>query len=167
VEYDKLGDLGMFDDENIELLEGMLVEMSPIGPPHYWITQRLNRALARGLPEELEVRVANPIAASDISEPEPDLLIVPAGDFRHEHPGAALLVIEVAHSSRAKDLGIKARIYAGNGVPAYWVIDVEREIVHIHTEPSGDAYAAVNQHAFTETLDAAGVPITLTELLQP
>lgn len=167
VEYERLGELGMFDEERIELLEGTLVEKEMIGPPHAWITERLNVALVRGLSAELTVRVGNPLAASDISEPEPDFTVLRAGDFRRHHPDAALLVIEVAHSSRAKDLGIKARIYAGNGVPTYWVIDVEHEIVHVHTDPSGDAYATVTQHPFTETLNAGDVPITLAELLRP
>lgn len=166
-EYDRLVDEGVFDDERIELLEGMLVEMSPEGTEHAWIIQELTRCLARGLPEELRLRVAAPWAASDVSEPEPDCAVVPVGDYWVDHPSVALLLIEVSRSSRRKDLGLKARIYGAAGVPSYWVVDVERRVVHVHQEPTGDGYGRVERHPFTATLDAAGVAVRFEELLPP
>jgi Uma2 family endonuclease len=141
-EYDQLVLAGAFEDERIELLDGVLVEMSPEGTEHAWIIQLLTRLLARGLPEQLALRVAAPWAASDRSEPEPDFAVIPTGDYRREHLGKAVLVIEVSRSSLLKDLRLMARIYAAAGVPEYWVIDVEALAVHRHTEPSPRASAA-------------------------
>jgi Uma2 family endonuclease len=163
-EYDQLVLAGAFEDERIELLDGALVATSPEGTEHAWIIQLLNRLLARGLPQHLALRVAAPWAAGDRSEPEPDIAVIPAGDYRRDHPGEAVLVIEVSRSSLVKDLGLKARIYAAAGVPEYWVIDVESSAVHRHTEPSPEGYRSVERHDAGATLDAAGVPVPLDEL---
>lgn len=166
-EYDRLVDEGVFDDERIELLEGTLIEMSPEGTEHAWIIQELNRLLTRGLPDELRLRVAAPFAANNVSEPEPDCAVVPVGDYWVDHPSVALLLIEVSRSSRRKDLGLKARIYGAAGVPSYWVVDLERRVVHVHQEPTGDGYGRVEQHPFTATLDAVGVEVSFGHLLPP
>lgn len=163
-EYDQLVLAGAFEDERIELLDGVLVQMSPEGTEHAWIIQLLTRLLARGLPEQLALRVAAPWVAGERSQPEPDLAVIPAVDYRRAHPGAAVLVIEVSRSSLVKDLGFKARIYAAAGVPEYWVIDVEASAVHRHTEPSPEGYRSVERHGAGAILDAAGVPVRLDEL---
>ena len=76
-----------------------------------------------------------------------------------------LLVIEVAETSVRLDLVRKARIYAAAGVPTYWVVDLGRDLVHVHTEPTADGYASVTQHGPDDSLDAHGVTVTLRELL--
>ncbi len=164
-EYDRLVDAGVFGDEHIELLDGALVEMSPEGAPHTWVIQELNRVLTRGVADDLRVRIGHPWAANDISEPEPDLAVVPHADYRTEHASRALLVIEVAHSSRRKDLGIKARIYGSAGVPVYWVIDLEHEVVHVHRDPTATGYDTIERYGFEAPLDAAGVTVRIVDLL--
>ena len=77
VEYDKLIELGAFQGEHIELLEGQLVPMSPIGPPHSSTMQRLNALLLPALLGRATVRIQDPFAAHDLSEPEPDVAVVP------------------------------------------------------------------------------------------
>lgn len=166
-EFDLLVEDGVFDDERIELLEGALVEMSPEGAPHAWICQELTRWLGRNLPQKLTLRVGNPLAASEISEPQPDFSIVPRADYRTEHPSQALALIEVSRTSRAKDLGVKARIYGAAGVPLYWVIDVAREVTHVHTGPNQAGYASIDQVPFDATLDLVGLRVTLSEILEP
>lgn len=165
-EYDHLVDAGVFEDEHIELLDGALVEMSPEGGPHSWLIQELNHVLARGLPDDLRLRVGHPWAANDISEPEPDLAIVPHRDYRTAHASTALLVIEVARSSLRKDLGIKARIYGAAGVPTYWVVDLAAEVVHVHEQPTTTGYGSVERHGFDEALDAVGITVRVAELLE-
>ncbi len=164
-EYDRLVDAGVFEDEHIELLDGALVEMSPEGPTHTWLIQELNHVLTRGLREDLRLRVGHPWAANDISQPEPDLAVVPHRDYRQEHAATALLVIEVAASSLAKDLGIKARLYGSAGVPVYWVVDLVDEVVHVHCGPVATGYETVEQHGFDEVLDASGVTVRIADLL--
>ncbi len=89
VEYDKLIELGAFQDEKIELLEGVLVRMSPIGPPHSSAVQKLNAILTPTLAARAAVRIQSPFAALDLSEPEPDVAVVPAGSYDQAHPDKA------------------------------------------------------------------------------
>jgi Uma2 family endonuclease len=164
-EYDVLVDQGMFDeDERIQLLDGELVVMSPQKPPHAGIVEALNERLMPSLVGRARVRVQLPLAAGEHSEPEPDVAIVPADEPRDRHPQRALLVIEVADTSLALDLVRKARIYAAAGVPEYWVIDVARDVVHVHTQPGADGYATVTKRGADEPLDACGVRLTLRDL---
>jgi Uma2 family endonuclease len=163
-EYDQLVELGVFEDEPIELLEGVLVRMSPEGTPHAWIIQELNRLLTRGLSDHLRLRVGHPFAASGWSEPEPDLAVVPVDDYRRDHPVRAVLVIEVSHSSLHKDLGVKADLYAKSVVPEYWVVDVARGVVHRHLQPSPEGYGEVAIFGQGALLDACGVTVDVSEL---
>jgi Uma2 family endonuclease len=133
-------ELGMFQDERIELLRGVLVPMSPIGPPHSDTIDRLNRLLILSLEGRARVRCQNPYAALDDSEPEPDFSVVPLGDYHLKHPERADLVIEVADSSLSRDRGVKLHIYAENGVPEYWIVNVKDRRIEVHTDPSPEGY---------------------------
>lgn len=143
-EYDQLVDLGVFDDEKIELLRGMLVTMSPEGEEHTTVGHWLFKLLVRTFSDaQFDVRHAAPFAASDDSEPEPDLLIGPPQTKRlHDHPSRALLLIEVSNSSIRKDRTIKRELYAEIGVPEYWIIDVTKgvPVVEVYTEPTANGY---------------------------
>lgn len=144
-EYDRLVALGAFHDERIELLRGQLVTMSPQGEPHAGITAWFMQALVRALDPSYEVRAHSPFAASDDSEPEPDVSVsCPEGGG---HPRSALLIIEVSDSSLRIDRSIKAGIYARNGVPEYWIVDVQARAIEIRTQPADDGYAHVDRVA--------------------
>ena len=143
VEYDKLVALGVFEDERIELLRGTLVPMSPIGPPHSSTIDRLTRILVLALSDRALVRIQNPFAASDDSEPEPDVSVVPLGDYDAAHPERAEVLIEVAESSLVRDRGIKLQIYAENGVPEYWVVNLVDRRIEVYTDPSTIGYGTV------------------------
>lgn len=156
-EFKRMGEMGLFEDERVELLEGVLVAMSPMGEPHADAIMRLNELLVVALRRRAWVRPQLPFAASELSQPEPDLAIVPREDpaAASDHPGLALLAVEVAQSSLSKDQGIKARIYARNGVPEYWIVNLIDSSVEVYTEPESDGYSAVTRHG-------AGSRITLT-----
>ena len=119
-EYDELVELGWFEDEPIELLRGMLVEMTPQGNDHSdigaWIAHRFMAVLSI---YEWDVRTHSPYAATDDSEPEPDVQVSRKPKPRGSHPTSALLVVEVSRSSLRKDRKLKLPIYAENGVPEY------------------------------------------------
>jgi Uma2 family endonuclease len=140
-EYDRLVALGAFADERIELLEGQLVPMSPIGPTHSSAVQKLVELLLPKLLGRASVFVQSPFGALDSSEPEPDVAVVPFGDYHLEHPTRAHLIVEVAESSLKRDRGVKQRIYARAGVPEYWIVNVEGRCFEVHTDPSADGYA--------------------------
>lgn len=121
-EYHRLTESGGFDeDARIELIDGLLLDMSPKTPAHEhaiaWLTEQLVLAVDRG---RFSVRVAAPLSLGD-SEPEPDLAVVERCAPAPYHPATAALVIEVAAASLSRDLGVKAALYARAGVPEYWV----------------------------------------------
>jgi Uma2 family endonuclease len=148
VEYDALVEQGYLDDEGVELLEGALVYASEEGTDHAVIIRRLLRILFDAIPpSEGEIGAGNPIAATDLSEPEPDVSVFPPGGaYRTHHPTQASLLIEVSNASLRRDLTVKARIYAQAQVPDYWVVDVVKRRVIVHRDPQSDGYADVTRH---------------------
>lgn len=145
-EYDRLVDLGVFEDERIELLRGMLVTMSPQGAPHSSITGWFHEQLVRSLDRSYDVRSHSPYAATDDSEPEPDVSVSKRlANPLVAHPSTSLLLIEVSESSIRKDRRIKAPIYAEAGVPEYWIVDISDDAlrVEVHTGPTAHGYRHV------------------------
>jgi len=156
-EYERLVALGWFEDERVELLKGILVEMSPQGPRHVAIIRRLTRLLVLAVGDRAEVQVQGPLALLDDSEPEPDLALVPPG-YEDELPPRAHLVIEVADSSLPKDRGIKAEIYAEAGIPEYWIVNVAERVVEVHRELQGGAYRACFVRRSGEEITVTALP---------
>jgi len=140
VEYDKLVELGVFEGERIELLDGQLVPMTPPGPPHASTVDKLMLLFVRGLGDRARIRVQSPFAALETSEPRPDLAVVPLADYETEHPSQAQLVIEVSDSSLRYDRSPKLRVYAEAGVPEYWIVDVQGRRIEAHRKPGSDRY---------------------------
>lgn len=139
-EYDRLVDLGLFANERVELIRGVIVRMSPQGAPHAGPIEVLTEVLVPALLSRARVRVQLPLIGPDDSEPEPDLAVVPRGDHSLEHPSAAHLIIEVARTSAQYDRGTKGPLYAAMGVPEFWVVDVTRRVVEVFREPRDDRY---------------------------
>lgn len=141
VEYDKLVALGTFENERVELLEGELVAMSPIGAPHNFAVQALTELLVLALHGRAWVRPQMSYAAHELSEPEPDLAVVPRADYSREQPAQVLTLIEVAESPLAYDRGRKLRLYANCGVPEYWVVNIPERCVEVYRDPQPNCYA--------------------------
>jgi Uma2 family endonuclease len=151
--------LGAFEGERVELLYGTIVEMSPHGPPHDAAIEELTEALVTALSGRARVRVQSAFAASDGSEPEPDIAVVPPGDYHRAHPTEAWLVIEVAdETSLNKDRGIKAQLYAESGVPEYWIVNVLDRLVEVHTDIVGGAYTRITPHRVGDTVSPQRFP---------
>lgn len=137
-EYDELVRLGAFDDERVELLYGAVVTMSPTDPSHDESIVTLDERLKVQLAGRARVRVQCSFAASDDSEPVPDIVVVPPTRYWDDHPSRAYLVVEVARTSLRKDRGIKARLYGSVAVDEYWIVDVESGAVHVLRDPDGE-----------------------------
>jgi Uma2 family endonuclease len=157
-EYDRMVAVGLFADEKVELLRGVLVAMSPQDPRHAEPVQRLTHVLVKALGEAAAVRIQLPLALSHDSEPEPDVAIAPQGDYSSAHPALAFLVIEVAVASARKDRGLKAALYAEAGVPEYWVVDVPARLVEVHTEPASGAYTRLTPYRPGESIRPVAFP---------
>ena len=142
LEYERMVELGFFDeDEHIELLEGVLVKMSPQGWQHAAVIQRISKVLSRGIDDALAVRTQLPFAATTYSEPEPDIAVVRDDRASRAHPREALLIVEVAGDSLARDRDAKLSAYARARVPEYWIVNVEAMIVEVYTRPARARYA--------------------------
>ena len=131
---------GVFaDGDRVELIDGEMRDMSPIGSPHGGCTDKLTMTFAAGLAGKAIVRIQGALVLGDGTEVYPDLLVLKQRDdwYRQSNPAGedALLVIEVADSSLSFDLGVKLPKYARAGVPRYWVIDVKGHAVHDHRNP--------------------------------
>lgn len=156
-------DAGILDtDDRVELLDGVLVEMSPQGTPHaYAIRQLMELAFPAASAAGLQLSIQGPVdVGSPISLPEPDLAIVPVTG-RDEHPRNALLVVEMGATSLRIDLVRKARIYATGNVPEYWVLDVERRALIVHRAPQDGAYTDVRTLGEDDTVTAIGLALTV------
>jgi Uma2 family endonuclease len=141
VEFQAMVERGMFEGTHVELVGGVLVEMSPQGHAHVWMIVRLNKLLVSALGDDYDVGVQTPLAVDDISLPEPDFSVLTLG--QSGYPERAALVIEVSASSLAFDLGVKARRYAAAGYPEYWVVDVGSSRIHVHRDPSAGGWGHV------------------------
>jgi Uma2 family endonuclease len=156
-EYDRLVGLGVFDDERVELIKGVLVKMSPQEAPHASTVQKLTKLLVARLQERYAVRIQLPLALSDDTEPEPDVAVVPLGDYETEHPHTALLIIEVADSTLKKDRG-KAAVYASAGIAEYWIVNLGARTIEVYASPEGDRYAEVRTLRTGDTLRPRALP---------
>jgi Uma2 family endonuclease len=142
-EYHKLGEAGILgEDDRVELLNGDLIAMAPIGGEHRTLIDTLNLLFA-GYAEKNRYRIGiqNPISLDPYSEPQPDIVLYqPSVLGRHPRPDEIFLLIEVADTSLSYDLGPKLAAYARAGVPEVWVIDVIRRRVLLRREPEQGHY---------------------------
>jgi Uma2 family endonuclease len=144
-EYYQMAEVGILSkDDRVELIEGEIIKMSPINPPHASCVDRLNSFLNQRLMERAIVRIQNPIRLHDLSEPEPDIaLLLPREDFYSQsHPTTkdVLLIIEVSESTERFDHHIKLPMYARAGIKDYWIVNLSKEIVETYHDPINGKY---------------------------
>jgi Uma2 family endonuclease len=145
-EYHRLGETGILgEDERVELVEGEIVEMTPIGWAHASVVARLTKLFGMRFGERAIVWVQNPLMLpQQVSEFQPDIaLLKPRPDFYRADgvgPDDALLVVEVMDSSVAYDRRVKLPIYSRGGVLEVWLVDVNQNTVEVHCEPRAHGY---------------------------
>ena len=144
-DYYRLGEAGTLGEgDRVELLEGQLIDMSPIEPRHAIVTDNLAERLVKAFSGRAQVRCQGPVVLDEGSEPHPDFALVrrPWRGYPHTHPepGDIFLLIEVADSSLAFDRTVKLRLYARAGIPEVWIVDLTTDGVLVHRGPSGRAY---------------------------
>jgi Uma2 family endonuclease len=163
-DYYRMAEVGLLaPDARVELIEGEIVDMAPLGTSHGSVVDRLNRMLTRAAGDRAIVRVQGAVRLDRHSEPQPDLAVLhPRSNFYADHHPIGpetYLVIEVSDSTLGYDLRKKTPLYASHGVPEVWVFDLPHEQLHVFRHPA--------HGAFTETtvLDRPGV-LTLTALAE-
>jgi Uma2 family endonuclease len=169
-EYHRLGELGFFHGQKVELVDGEILHMSPQESRHATAVRFTSRVLERLLGHRFEVRPQLPLALGPRSEPEPDVAVVPgrAEDYAEAHPTSALLVIEVADTTLAYDLVDKASLYASYRIEEYWVVDLTAGEIVVHLHPVDGRYQEtrrLDRHAEISPICAPDVVVPVTELL--
>jgi len=136
------------EDDRVELIDGEIVEMAPIGPRHASCVMRLTSLLTQQLSGQAVVSVQNPIQLGERSELYPDVaLLAPrAHEYRMELPGPpdVLLLIEVADTTMDTDRTVKIPRYSHAGIVEVWLIDLNNDVVHVHTDPTAVGYRATH-----------------------
>jgi len=164
-EYHALAAAGILtEDDRVELLDGRIIAMSPIGSKHLHCVNRLVDLFAQRLyahdepPARLSVQ--NPVRLNAYSEPEPDLVLLrsDAPQDRTPIPDDVLLLIEVAATSAEFDRVEKRPRYAAAGIPEYWLVDLDAEQVEVAREPKGDRYTEDATHERDDVLTVAALP---------
>src|ERR1041385_6273192 len=162
-QYDRMGRAGVFhEDDRVELLDGLIIEMSPIGPGHAGCVMALTGLLTPLDAGRALVSVQNPVRLGGHSEPQPDvaLLALRADAYRRAHaqPEDVLLVIEVADASLEHDREIKVPLYAAAGVPEVWLVNLTDDAVTLYRDPVGGRYATVRTAGRGETVTSLRLP---------
>lgn len=147
-EYHRMGEAGIFGpEERVELIEGEIIEMSPIGPRHAGCVINFTRVLITRLGDRVVLSPQNPVVIRPRSEPQPDILLLRPRTVSysraHPTPEDVLLAVEVADTTLRFDRIVKARLYARAGIPEFWLADVEAESLMVHRAPSAEGYAEV------------------------
>lgn len=146
-EYHRMGEAGIFgEDDRVELVEGEVVEMTPIGGRHLWVVNRLTDVLAdfREM-GSFVISVQNPVVLGEHEEYQPDLALL-----RRDAPGGrvpraedALLLIEVADTSLQYDREQKLPRYARAGIPEVWISNIREKTIEVYTDPGPSGYRSV------------------------
>jgi Uma2 family endonuclease len=162
-EYHRLLRVGVLkEDEHVELLEGLIIDMTPQSRPHALLISRLTERCMAARKPECRIRVQLPLSLGPDSEPEPDLAVVTRQEEEQaeDHPRTALLVVEVSVDSLRMDRLIKGRVYARAAIPEYWVVDVAGKAVEIYTAPEAaqGRYLTLRTLAAGETLSSPALP---------
>lgn len=172
-EYNKLGEVGIFQPEDrVELLDGEILIMSPIGLRHIMAGTWINDWFGDHSRKRYSISPGNPIFLHDYSEPQPDFMLVPRVR-RMEHktrPEEVFLLVEVSESSLTFDLGRKRKAYAKAGVREYWVVNLEEDVLEVFRQPEGGSYAVQLRFALGESVSPLAfedVVVPVAEIIPP
>jgi Uma2 family endonuclease len=174
-EYERMGAVGLLgEDDRVELIEGEIVEMTPIGSRHAACVARLGSLFSAAVGDGAIVWVQNPVRLGARSEPQPDLaLLLPRPDFYaggHPRPSDILLVVEVSDTTATWDRDVKAPLYGTAGIPETWVVDVTEGHVHVFSGPSPEGYADVRRAEPGDTITTTvldGLTVGVSDILGP
>jgi Uma2 family endonuclease len=162
-EYHRMAKAGIFGpEERVELIDGEIIHMSPIGPRHAGCVINVNRILLTHLGDRAVISPQNPVVIRPRSEPQPDMLVLRPRDVSysraHPTPEDVLLAIEVGDTTVRFDRIVKARLYARARIREYWLIDAGRETVDVFRAPEGDAYTSFTTYGQGTSLAPLAFP---------
>ncbi|MBA2647477.1 MAG: Uma2 family endonuclease [Pyrinomonadaceae bacterium] len=172
-EFERMGQAGVFsNDARLELIEGEIIEMSPIGTRHAACVKYLSRILNHKVGDVVLVSTQDPIRLNDFSEPQPDVALLKLRDdfYRNAHPtpGDVLLVIEVADTTVEYDRQVKAADYAKAGIREMWLVNIPAERIEVYADPVAGEYRIVNFYQRGEDVKShtfAGLSVSVNDVL--
>ncbi len=162
-EYHQMAEVGILTpSDRVELINGEIIEMSPIGKRHAACVDRIARLCFERFGESVIVRVQNPILLNNLSEPQPDIaLLQPRSDFYasgHPQPSDIFLIVEVADSSINYDQEVKIPLYSSSGITEVWLIDLNQNLVQVYQQPTPNNYQIIQQFQPKNTLSPLAFP---------
>jgi len=165
-QYERMVEAGVIQpDERVELLDGEVVEMPPIGPPHSSRVDRCNAFLGRAFGTDVIMRVQSPMRLSDISMPEPDICVLNHRDdfyvSRHPTVDDVLLLVEVGVTSARFDREVKLPLYAAALVGEVWLLDVGARAITVYADPGPDGYQTIASAHHGDLLRPVALPGTV------
>ena len=164
-EYHRMGEAGILTgDDRVELIEGELVAMAPIGSEHIAATNALNRLLVLAIGDRGIVSVGNPVRLTRHSEPQPDFAVLKhRGNYRKilPRPEDTMLAVEAANTSLDYDRKVKLALYARSLIPEVWIVNLAAEEVEVHRSPAADLYSSVTHAGRSDTLTIEAIPDVL------
>jgi Uma2 family endonuclease len=162
-EFNKLGEAGIFDeDDRVELLDGEIIVLSPVGTQHAGIVMRLISVFHDKLGKRVLINPQNPTVMDEFSEPLPDIMLLkPRKDFyssAHPRPGDIFLLIEVSDTTLAYDRGRKLRKYAESRLAEVWIVNVKQQTIEQFRAPGGATYSSSAAFRRGQTIKIAAFP---------
>lgn len=150
----------LHEDDRVELIEGKIFEMTPIGSRHVKCVMQLTRLLAPLIGDRVLVGVQNPVRLGEHGEPQPDLAVVRARDYEDSLPGPedVLLLIEVSDTTLAYDRDVKLPLYARAGIAEVWIVDLVSETVERHTVATAEGYRRAERVGRGQELRSEALP---------
>ena len=150
-EYHRMGKAGIFGpDERVELIDGEIIQMAPIGTRHLGCVINANRLFLTRLGDRAVVSPQNPVEILPRSEPQPDMVLLRAGpvSYSRKRPASedVLLAVEVSDTTARYDRVVKGRLYARAGIAEFWICLVADGVIEMYRRPGADGYANVTQH---------------------
>jgi len=170
-EFHRIGAAGILvEDDRVELIDGEMIEMAPIGTMHLAKVNRLSRMLSLAVRQEAIVSTQNPIALPPQNEPQPDIALLEAraDDYEKGLPTAAdvLLIIEVADTTLAYDRDIKIPVYARHGISEVWLFDIQSGSLLVHRDPGPKGYQRILTPKKNETVSPLLLPSVKIDLAE-
>ncbi|WP_204137550.1 Uma2 family endonuclease [Halomicronema sp. CCY15110] len=176
-EYYRLADLNFFQGRRVELIEGQVIDMAAMKSPHAIAIDLIDAALKSVFREGYYIRQQKPFVISDLSEPEPDIAVVPGSirDYADAHPAEAVLIVEVADTSLRYDRKVKGSLYAKAGIAEYWILNLNNRQLEVYLDPevgdaaeSGFSYSIKQEYSSAQVVSSVAgmeVAIAVADLL--
>ena len=164
-DYYRMAEVGILKpDARVELIEGEIIDMAPMGSRHADVVSELSSRLVAAVGRNARVRCQLPVGLDEYSEPEPDVVVVKPRRYtsRHPTPDDVLLLIEVSDSSLAFDRSVKLPLYARHGIPEVWIVDLSTDHIYAHRDPHDGSY----KHAtLLEVSSSVAIPMLPESIL--